>query len=105
MSSVAHRSIGAIRFLTPGKICGVGSGVAISRDLVLTVAHNIYDKDYKAENGSLKFYLKNGDVDVAEKDYEIDSWLYLPEFVNCRQEERIEFDYALIKLKEPLPFN
>ena len=47
MSSIIHRSIGAITFLTANQHKGFGSGVAISQDLVLTVAHNVYDKKYK----------------------------------------------------------
>jgi hypothetical protein len=42
---------------------------------------------------------------VAEKYYEIESWQYLPEFKDCLPEARIQFDYALLKLKAPLPFH
>ena len=37
-----HRSIGALTILDRHKHFGVGSGVLLSRDLVLTAAHNIY---------------------------------------------------------------
>lgn len=103
LCSLIHRSIGAITFLNPGKLMEVGSGVAISRDLVLTVAHNVYDRKYKGQNDSFKFYIKDGKV--AEKYYEIESWKYLPEFENCSSDARIKFDYALLKLKNPLPFD
>jgi V8-like Glu-specific endopeptidase len=45
----------------------VGSGVLISRDLVLTAAHNLYDKEQKKENDDFKFYL--GAQDTVEKYY------------------------------------
>jgi V8-like Glu-specific endopeptidase len=36
---------------------GCGSGVLISKNLVLTAAHNIYDKDYNFEYSDFKVYL------------------------------------------------
>jgi hypothetical protein len=46
LKSILHRSIGAITFLNGMKQLTMGSGVLISPDLVLTVAHNLYDKKY-----------------------------------------------------------
>jgi V8-like Glu-specific endopeptidase len=43
----------------------VGSGVLISRDLILTAAHNFYDIKEGKENEDFKFYL--GAHDTAEK--------------------------------------
>jgi V8-like Glu-specific endopeptidase len=39
------------------KQVNVGSGVLISKNLVLTSAHNIYDTIYSSENYDFKFYL------------------------------------------------
>jgi V8-like Glu-specific endopeptidase len=44
MKQKLHRSIGALSFLTPNKRVAAGSGVLISRNLILTAAHNLYDK-------------------------------------------------------------
>jgi V8-like Glu-specific endopeptidase len=43
--------------MNPKKRLGAGTGVLISKDLVLTVAHNIYDKTYSSENSGVKFYV------------------------------------------------
>jgi V8-like Glu-specific endopeptidase len=45
MRSVSHRSIGALTFQHGQTWRCAGTGVLISKDLVLTAAHNIYDKD------------------------------------------------------------
>lgn len=48
---VLHRNICAIRFAAKksGSKFGVGSGVLLSSNIVLTAAHNIYDKDTDCE--------------------------------------------------------
>jgi V8-like Glu-specific endopeptidase len=69
MDGLLHRSIGAITFLNKNKQLGMGSGVLISPNLVLTVAHNIYDRAYNCENEEFKFYL--GADGVASSYYEI----------------------------------
>jgi V8-like Glu-specific endopeptidase len=79
-----------------------GSGVLISRDLILTAAHNFYDKDLRKENGGFKFYL--GACGTAEKYYELESWRYPAEFTTCPKDDRLEFDYALVKLKQPIDY-
>jgi V8-like Glu-specific endopeptidase len=53
---------------------GHGSGVAISPTIILTAAHNIYDKEYKCENTKFKFYL--GADGEAEEYFEVQSWKY-----------------------------
>jgi V8-like Glu-specific endopeptidase len=46
-----HRSIGALTSLNKNKNPTRGTAVLISPNLILTVAHNIYDKvKYKSEN-------------------------------------------------------
>jgi hypothetical protein len=89
----------------------VGSGMLISQDLVLTVAHNIYDKEnslkskdksakkllqYEMDKSVVKFYV--GGV-LGERYYEIKDWRYLPEYRSCPVDNRLPFDYALIQLK------
>jgi hypothetical protein len=64
-----HRSIGALTFLNKSKLPRVGSGVLISKNLVLTVAHNIYD----LENSSKQ----KDKSDTKLKEYELDKSTYL----------------------------
>jgi V8-like Glu-specific endopeptidase len=45
LKTVMHRSIGALIFYNSRQQLCVGSGVAISPNLVLTAAHNVYDKE------------------------------------------------------------
>jgi V8-like Glu-specific endopeptidase len=45
LESIVHSSIGAFTFINSKKLPCAGSGVLISRNLVLTAAHNLYDKD------------------------------------------------------------
>jgi hypothetical protein len=66
------------------------------------VAHNIFNKSYQMEYGNFKFYL--GADGVAEKYFEIESWRYLSEYKTCSPSSKMEYDYALLKLKDPISF-
>jgi hypothetical protein len=44
LKTLMHRSIGAIKFSNPFKKSFGGSGVLISKDLILTAAHNLFDR-------------------------------------------------------------
>ncbi len=63
-----HRSIGAFTFLNKYKNPNAGSGVLISKNLVLTVAHNIYDKDNSSR--------QKAKSDTKLKEYELDKSTY-----------------------------
>ena len=52
-----HRSIGALIFLNTDGQMGFGSAVLISENLVLTAAHNVFNRKLKAENGDFRFYI------------------------------------------------
>jgi V8-like Glu-specific endopeptidase len=91
-----------LSFLTPEKKMAVGSGVLISRDLVLTAAQNLYDKDVGQENEVFKFYL--GASGTAEKYYELEDWRYPSGFKTCPLRDKLLFDYALVKLKQPIEY-
>ena len=67
LKTVIHGSIGAITYRNKKYWSGVGSCVLISKNLVLTSAHNIYNRQQKAVNNGFKvFFGANG---VAEKYY------------------------------------
>ena len=61
---VLHRSIGALTFINKYKQPRAGSGVLITRDTLLTAAHNIFDRQENWENEDFKFYI--GADGVAE---------------------------------------
>ena len=79
-----------------------GSGVLISRDTVLTAAHNIFDPICNAENSGFKFYL--GANGVGEEYHVFDGWKYPEEFKTCPSSSKLPFDYAIMKLKKPIEF-
>ncbi len=53
-----HRWVGALKWKTGLGYDAFGSGVLISKNLVLTAAHNIFDHDYKElKTKEFKFYM------------------------------------------------
>jgi V8-like Glu-specific endopeptidase len=102
LKSLLHRSIGALTFLNKIKKLAKGSAALISPNLILTVAHNIYDKSYQHENDFFKFYL--GVDGVAEQFYEVESYRFMSEYKTCPPSSKMENDYALMKLKTPIDF-
>ena len=48
----------AITFLDANNNINTGSGVLISRNIVLTAAQNIFNKELNAENTNFKIYLR-----------------------------------------------
>ena len=57
MKELMHKSIGSITFNHPHKNpMGLGTGFLISENLVLTSAHNIYDREFKVYHQNLNFY-------------------------------------------------
>ncbi len=51
-----HYSLGALSSKIGSMSCG-GTGVLISRNIVLTAAHNFYDHQSKKKHYAFKFYL------------------------------------------------
>jgi V8-like Glu-specific endopeptidase len=73
--------------------------VLISKNILLTAAHNIYDKKYNCENSNFKFYV--GAFGVTDIFYKAEEWRYPERFKTCSNNmKRLQFDYALIKLSE-----
>ena len=49
MESLPHRHIGVVLAVHPMGVFQLGTGILISRDLVLTCAHVTHSKEYMAE--------------------------------------------------------
>ena len=56
MNKMPHRHIGAILCFGPAQTIQYGTGTLISRDLVLTCAHVIYNKEHQAYYPKIYFY-------------------------------------------------
>ena len=94
MNNQLHKHIGALLFLHPGSTeIGKGTGVLISPNLVLTVAHNLYHRQTKEEFYGFKFYPKQSGQ--LEQYYEVESTFYPKQF---KQYSSAIYDYALLKL-------
>lgn len=57
LKEVLHRSIGCITYLDKDQQIQYGTGFMIASDIVITAAHNLYDKDYDFQYTDFKFYL------------------------------------------------
>jgi V8-like Glu-specific endopeptidase len=67
MKQPCHRWIGALTFEVSKGQVGKGSAILISSNLILTVAHNIYDRKYQTSHTKFKFYL--GACGIVDKYY------------------------------------
>ena len=70
-----------------------GSGILISPNMVLTVAHNLYDVDSRQTFKEIKFY--PGLKGMLEKASVVSDFFYPPEY---RLNPSTENDWALLKL-------
>ena len=75
----------------------------LSKDTVLTAAHNIFDKKYMSENSDFKLYI--GANGLAFEYHEIEVWRYPEEFKACLPIAKLPYDYAIMRLKKPVAFD
>lgn len=66
LNKTCYRSIVAMTFLDKHKKKSVGTGILISKNLILSVAHNVFDKNQGYLYHELKVYFG---VDEIAKDY------------------------------------
>jgi V8-like Glu-specific endopeptidase len=57
MTDGCHKWIGALTFQVQKGQFGTGTAVLISKNLILTAAHNVYDRKYQIFHTKFKFYL------------------------------------------------
>ncbi len=91
-----HRHIGALiseNVKYPGKSI-VGSGILISPNIVLTVAHNVWCRNFANKNINIRFY--PGQRGFLKNPYECEIIYYPKDYESKHQPA--QFDYALLKL-------
>ncbi len=65
-----------------------GTGTLLSEDLVLTVAHCIFEgKTYGQDYKQLRFYPAAYGTVKEQKGIQFDDWRYLPEFKNKKRDD------------------
>lgn len=91
-----HRSLGAITSTNHRNGTVHGTAILISRNLILTAAHNIYSRDgsRSAEHTDFKFYL--GASGEVSRYYKIKEWRYLEEYKTT--DTKGSLDYAIMLL-------
>ena len=93
-----HRHIGALTFkLRNNPKIGKGTGTLISPNLVLTVAHNVFNHASRQTFGDFKFYYRQ--CGTLEKYHEVVDYFFPSEFKNSREAAN---DYAILKLKDKI---
>lgn len=81
----------------------VGSGVMISPDLVLTVAHNVFDKEgYRWANSVTVTPAKNGSFEPFGRYYSNQYYIFR-NYKAVSFQESFNFDIAVLKLNRPVP--
>ena len=89
-----------MNFINKYQGLGKGTGFLIASDLILTLAHNLYDR--KADD----YYFKNGEVHIypgvsgpLSKPFKVLDYRFPEEFKTCiGGKETRKYDYALLKI-------
>jgi V8-like Glu-specific endopeptidase len=93
-----HDCIGYLCFRDSFGRLGRGTAFLIASDLVLTVAHNIYSKDYGVQYKDFVFHPGvSGELSQANA-FKVKGIRYPEEYQACRLEDSLRYDYALLKL-------
>ena len=98
MGNVIHKNNVALLWRGTKHQIGRGSGLLISRNLVLTCAHNFYNHGLRVDNGLFSVY--PGLCGKVGEGYKIEA-CYIPEMYP--KTRTVDFDYALVKLSKMVP--
>lgn len=81
----------------------MGTGFLISDKLVCTAAHNVYNRLYRQEAQHIKFFpaLKGKTNKLVEAELK-KPYKYCPAFPLVLPEHMSSYDYALLRLVEPI---
>ena len=101
MSKNIHQNIAAILWRSGKNQIGRGSGLLISRNLVLTCAHIFFNKKMRVSNDLFQIY--PGLCGRLERAYKIEGCFIPEEYERSPNNRTTEFDYALVKLSEMVP--
>ena len=89
-----------MNFINKNKTIGKGTGFLIASDLILTLAHNLYDR--KADD----YYFKNGEAHIypgvsgpLSKPFKVLDYRFPEEFKTCSAKDKRKYDYALLKIE------
>ena len=92
--------IGLVMFQLKKKKCA-GTGCLISGRIVLTAAHNIYDRNKKLRSTNITF--APGVNGKKDKEYEIVDYCYPEEYEKEEKDENAwEYDYCILLLEKDL---
>ena len=97
MGNAIHKNNVALLWRSNHKV-GRGSGLLISRNLVLTCAHNFYHNGQRVADGLFSVY--PGLCGRVGEGYKIEA-CFIPEIYP--KTRTVEFDYALVKLTKMVP--
>ena len=78
-----------------------GSGCLISSRIVLTCAHNIYDRESKKEGKKLEFTLEINGKKYGQK-VKVIKYFYPKEYIEKGLEEASKYDYGVLQLEDSL---
>ena len=100
MHEPKFRHVGALTFKEPSISAYPASGSAflISPNLVLTAAHNLYDRNMNALTKEWKFYYRT--CGILENPIEIEKYFFPEDFKTTPKKKNTCNDYALLKLKK-----
>ena len=96
-----HRCVGVIYAWEGGKLI-LGTGFLLASNLVVTVAHNLYSRESKGYLKNLVFYPGVSGEHNQKNGLKIIDWRLPQEYISAEGLDPIKYDYALLKLKEPI---
>ena len=92
------RHISTVNSMTPAENIQYGTGILLSKNLVLTCAHAIYNKQHQAYDPRTVFY--PGLCGEMEKWHLVQDCGVSEEYQTIKNGKKKGYDYALLRIKE-----